>query len=90
MGGGHHITRDDYDLMLLEKLIRYAQDQWDVEVYLEPGEAVALNAGYLACRVLDIVQNNDKIVSSYYPEVFKSILKVSKDYQKDLTNTLKY
>lgn len=50
MGGGHHITRDDYDLMLLEKLIRYAQDQWDVEVYLEPGEAVALNAGYLACR----------------------------------------
>ena len=59
MGGGHHITRDDYDLMLLEKLIRYAQDQWDVEVYLEPGEAVALNAGYLACRVLDIVQNND-------------------------------
>lgn len=50
MGGGHHITRDDYDLMLLEKLIRYAQDQWDVEVYLEPGEAVALNAGYFACR----------------------------------------
>lgn len=38
----------------------------------------------------NIVQNNDKIVSSYYPEVFKSILKVSKDYQKDLTNTLKY
>lgn len=59
MGGGHHITRDDYDLMLLEKLIRYAQDQWDVEVYLEPGEAVALNAGYLACRVLDIVHNHD-------------------------------
>ena len=37
----------------------------------------------------NITQNNDKIVSSYYPEVFKSILKVSKDYQKDLTNTLK-
>lgn len=37
----------------------------------------------------NIVQNNDKIVSSYYPEVIKSILKVSKDYQKDLTNTLK-
>ncbi len=37
----------------------------------------------------NIVQNKDKIVSSYYPEVFKSILKVSKDYQKDLTNTLK-
>lgn len=37
----------------------------------------------------NIVQNKDKIVSSYYHEVFKSILKVSKDYQKDLTNTLK-
>lgn len=37
----------------------------------------------------NIVQNKDKIVSSYYPEVIKSILKVSKDYQKDLTNTLK-
>lgn len=37
----------------------------------------------------NITQNKDKIVSSYYPEVFKSILKVSKDYQKDLTNTLK-
>lgn len=37
----------------------------------------------------NIVQNKDKIISSYYPEVFKSILKVSKDYQKDLTNTLK-
>ncbi len=37
----------------------------------------------------NIVQNKDKIVSSYYPEVFKSILKVSKDYQTDLTNTLK-
>ena len=59
MGGGHHITRDDYDVMLLEKMIKYAQDRWDVEVYLEPGEAVALNAGFLACRVLDIVQNHD-------------------------------
>lgn len=37
----------------------------------------------------NITKNKDKIVSSYYPEVFKSILKVSKDYQKDLTNTLK-
>lgn len=57
MGGGHHITRRDYDVELLEKIITGVQNKWNVEVYLEPGEAVALNAGYLACRVLDIVRN---------------------------------
>lgn len=63
MGGGHHITRDDYDIAQLEKLILYAQNKWQVEVYLEPGEAVALNAGYLASRVLDIVQNGETKVA---------------------------
>lgn len=58
-GGGHHITREDYDVELLESLILQIQDKWDVEVYLEPGEAVALNSGYLAARVLDIVQNKE-------------------------------
>ena len=57
MGGGHHITRPDYDLNTLESCIRHAQDTWGVTVYLEPGEAVALNAGYLVSRVLDIVEN---------------------------------
>ena len=57
-GGGHHITRNDYDITRLEKCITYAQDQWNLCVYLEPGEAVALNAGYLITRVLDIVENN--------------------------------
>lgn len=59
MGGGHHITREDYDTALLESVILYAQNKWNIEVYLEPGEAAALNAGYLASRVLDIVQNGD-------------------------------
>lgn len=59
MGGGHHITRDDYDLPLLEKILNDTKEKWDVQVYLEPGEAVALNAGYLAARVLDIVHNGD-------------------------------
>ena len=58
-GGGHHITRPGYDLPRLERCIRYAEDRWGVEVYLEPGEAVALNAGFLAARVLDIVRNGD-------------------------------
>ena len=57
MGGGHHITREDYDLPRLERLIRRAQDQWKLQVYLEPGEAVALNAGYLVTTVLDVTEN---------------------------------
>lgn len=56
-GGGHHITKPGYDIPRLEKCIRFAQEKWDLQVYLEPGEACALNAGYLAARVLDIVQN---------------------------------
>lgn len=59
MGGGHHITRPGYDVARLGKSIHYAKEKWGLEVYLEPGEAVALNAGYLATRVLDIVQNED-------------------------------
>ena len=58
MGGGHHITRPDYDLAMLEACIRRARETWGVTVYLEPGEAVALNAGYLVSRVLDVVENS--------------------------------
>ena len=57
MGGGHHITRPDYQVDTLEGCIRHAQKTWGVEVYLEPGEAVALNAGYLVSRVVDLVEN---------------------------------
>ena len=59
MGGGHHITKADYDLRKLELLISYVKDKWDLQVYLEPGEAVALNSGFLLSRVLDIVENGD-------------------------------
>lgn len=59
MGGGHHITREGYDTELLKSIIRYAQEKWGVMVYLEPGEAHALNAGYLLTRVLDIFRNGD-------------------------------
>lgn len=57
MGGGHHITRDGYDLPLLERLLVSVRERYGVTVYLEPGEAVALNAGFLVSRVLDVVQN---------------------------------
>ena len=59
MGGGHHITKEDYDRETLERLLVYAKDKWGVQVYLEPGEAVAINAGYLFTRVLDVVENSD-------------------------------
>ena len=59
MGGGHHITRKDYDVERLVRLVNYMKEKYQVQVYLEPGEAVALNAGYLKATVLDIVKNAD-------------------------------
>ena len=59
MGGGHHITREDYDVEKLINIVKCAQDKYNVEVYLEPGEAVALNAGYLVTTILDIIKNGD-------------------------------
>ena len=58
LGGGHHITREDYDVDCLVRIVHHLQDTYKVQVYLEPGEAVVLNAGYLLTRVLDIVDNN--------------------------------
>lgn len=57
-GGGHHITRDDYDIELLISCIERIQNKYDVDVYLEPGEAVVLNTGFLVSSVIDIVENN--------------------------------
>ncbi len=57
MGGGHHITRPGYDISRLERCIKKAQEGWKLQVYLEPGEACALNAGFFLTRVLDIVKN---------------------------------
>ena len=58
-GGGHHITRPGYDIERLERCIQMAQEEWKVEVYLEPGEAWALNAGFLLTSVLDVLKNGD-------------------------------
>ena len=61
MGGGHHITRSDYDVDLLVKTVRHFSNTYGVQVYLEPGEAVALNAGTLAATVLDVFTNGINI-----------------------------
>ena len=60
-GGGHHITRDDYDLEHLINLINTFKKKYRVQVYLEPGEASVLNAGVLISSVLDIVKNKTQI-----------------------------
>lgn len=76
-GGGHHITRDDYDIPLLEKCIRRMQDKYGLEVFLEPGEAFALNAGYLVTEILDITHNDmpiailDTSAACHMPDVLE-------------------
>ncbi len=58
MGGGHHITRKEYDVERLIRIVRDFKQRWNKEVYLEPGEAVALNTGYLVATVQDVVGMN--------------------------------
>lgn len=60
-GGGHHITRADYDVDKLIEIIKRIQNKYQVQVYLEPGEAVALNAGFLVTTVEEIVDNGSQI-----------------------------
>lgn len=77
LGGGHHITRGDYDLDLLAQVINDAQERYGVEVYLEPGEAVALATGILVATVLDITENSghnailDVSVTAHMPDVLE-------------------
>jgi len=77
LGGGHHITREDYDIKQLCELIKRIQTQYDVQVILEPGEAVALNTGVLATTVLDIIHNQkdiailDTSATAHMPDVLE-------------------
>lgn len=76
-GGGHHITREDYDLDTLVESILFIKDKYQVEVYLEPGEAIALNTGFLVAEVMDIVKNNmdiailDTSAACHMPDVIE-------------------
>ncbi|HEX2732257.1 MAG TPA: carboxynorspermidine decarboxylase [Polyangiaceae bacterium] len=60
-GGGHHITRPGYDVERLVRLVREFRARWGVDVYLEPGEAIALNAGVLVASVLDLIPGPEPI-----------------------------
>lgn len=57
LGGGHHITRPGYDIPRLIRVVKHFREKYGVEVYLEPGEAVVLNAGFLVSSVLEVVHN---------------------------------
>ncbi|NLY80150.1 MAG: carboxynorspermidine decarboxylase [Lysinibacillus sp.] len=76
-GGGHHITRPDYDVEKLVYLINSFKEKYDVQVILEPGEAIALNTGYLVTTVLDIVKNGmdiailDTSATCHMPDVLE-------------------
>ncbi|MDE6131842.1 MAG: carboxynorspermidine decarboxylase [Oscillospiraceae bacterium] len=76
-GGGHHITRDDYDVEKLVAIIDRVQKKYGVQVYLEPGEAVALNAGFLVTEVLDTLKNGmelailDTSAACHMPDVLE-------------------
>ncbi|MGV8074238.1 MAG: carboxynorspermidine decarboxylase [Syntrophobacteraceae bacterium] len=76
-GGGHHITKKDYDLDLLCNLIIDFKKRYSVEVYLEPGETVALNTGILVASVLDIIHNKmdiailDTSAAAHMPDVLE-------------------
>ena len=60
-GGGHHITREGYDIDLLKRCIMRMQTKYGLKVYIEPGEAIALDAGFLVAEVLEIVENDTPV-----------------------------
>ena len=76
-GGGHHITRKDYQKDLLCQLIERVKHRYSVEVYLEPGEAVVLDTGVLVSSVLDIIHNRmdiailDTSATAHMPDVIE-------------------
>lgn len=88
-GGGHHTTRDDYDIDRLERVISHFKGKYKVDVYLEPGEAVVLNAGFLKTSVLEIVENGmsiailDTSAACHMPDV------IEMPYRPPLQNSAK-
>ena len=76
-GGGHHITRRDYDVELLIDTVKNFREKYGLDVYLEPGEAVALNAGYLVTTVLETGKNGinvaitDASAACHMPDVLE-------------------
>ncbi|GAA6960595.1 carboxynorspermidine decarboxylase [Helicobacter pylori] len=100
-GGGHHITRSDYDVNLLIQTIKNFKECYhNIEVVLEPGEAIGWQCGFLIASVIDIVQNDQKIAlldasfSAHMPDCLEmpyrpSILKISVENDEELVEVEK-
>ena len=75
LGGGHHLTRADYDLDRLAGLVEALAGRYGVEVYLEPGEGLVMDAGLLVASVLDVLPNGslvlDASASAHAPDVLE-------------------
>ena len=77
LGGGHHITRSDYDVERLVRLVKGLRKRYNVTVYLEPGEAVVLNSGFLVTEVLEVLHNDldlailDTSAACHMPDVLE-------------------
>lgn len=99
-GGGHHVTRADYDVDKLVDVINRVQDKYDVQVYIEPGEAIALNAGWLVSEVLEVWESCgirhaiiDASAACHMPDVLEmpyrpNIIGAGKDGEKPFTYRL--
>ncbi len=95
-GGGHHITRSDYDVNLLIQTIKDFKERYhNIEVILEPGEAIGWQCGFLIASVIDIVKNDQEIAildasfSAHMPDCLEmpyrpSILKISVENDEEL------
>ncbi|WQV87768.1 carboxynorspermidine decarboxylase [Helicobacter pylori] len=95
-GGGHHITRSDYDVNLLIQTIKDFKERYhNIEVVLEPGEAIGWQCGFLIASVIDIVKNDQEIAildasfSTHMPDCLEmpyrpSILKVSVENDEEI------
>lgn len=76
-GGGHHITREDYQVESLIERVKQFQAKHQLQVYLEPGEAIALNAGIFVTEVLDTLHNGmdiailDASATCHMPDVLE-------------------
>lgn len=100
-GGGHHITKKGYKMELLEKSIALFKDKYGLQVYLEPGEAVALNAGFLVSEIMEIIENQKKIAildtsaachmpdvleMPYYPDILQGNILCKPAKEKNASN----
>ncbi len=100
-GGGHHITRSDYDVNLLIQTIKDFKERYhNIEVILEPGEAIGWQCGFLIASVIDIVKNDQEIAildasfSAHMPDCLEmpyrpSILKISVENDEELVEVEK-